>query len=133
MDQRPYEIGDRQINFDYPKKVKPLKSSVIGLSALALLSAAPALQAREVTGVRTPRGAAVVGEDRAAVATRRGVAVSGPNGTAVAARPLPRGYIHTVPVGYRRVVYGGYNCYFVGGVYYRAVMYEGATVYVIVN
>lgn len=78
-----------------------------------------------------------------AVAGRRGVAVAGDNGVAVARRPvaaplpvvgpLPRGYIHTVPVGCRRIMYGGYNCYFVGGVYYRAVMYEGATVYVVVT
>jgi len=36
----------------------------------------------------------------AAVATRRGVAVSGENGAAVVRRPLPVGYIHTVPAGY---------------------------------
>lgn len=44
-----------------------------------------------------------------------------------------RGYLRTVPAGYSTVVYGGYSCYFVGGVYYRAVMYQGATVYVVVN
>jgi hypothetical protein len=109
------------------------------LTASALLILAAATEAREVYGVSGRRGAAVVGEDRAAVATRRGVAVSGPNGTAVArrpgpvARPLPRGYIHTVPVGYRRVAYRGYQCYYVGGVYYRAVMYEGTTVYIVVT
>jgi hypothetical protein len=29
--------------------------------------------------------------------------------------------------------YGGYNCFFVGGIYYRPVIYEGATVYVVVD
>lgn len=103
------------------------------IAGATLLSVATVAESREVYGVRTPRGAAVSGDNGTAVATRRGVAVSGDNGTAVARRPLPHGYIHTVPVGYRRVVYGGYNCYFVGGIYYRAVIYEGATVYVIVN
>lgn len=75
---------------------------------------------------------------RAYAAGPRGVAVAGPHGAAVArrpvaVRPLPRGYIRTVPVGYRRVAYRGYNCYFVGGVYYRTVFYEGETVYVIVE
>ena len=72
------------------------------------------------------------------MAGRGGVAVAGSNGVAVATRPvavrpLPRGYIYTVPVVYRRIVYRGYNCYFVGGVYYRSVMYQGTTVYVIVT
>jgi hypothetical protein len=80
-----------------------------------------------------PRGGAIVGDDRAVVRTPRGVAATGPNGTAVARRPLPRGYIHTVPTGYRRVAYGGYNCYFVGGIYYRPVIYQGSTVYVVVK
>lgn len=53
--------------------------------------------------------------------------------TAVVVAPLPSGYIRTVPAGSRRIVYRGYNCYFVGGIYYRAVMYEGATVYVVVT
>ncbi len=42
------------------------------------------------------------------------------------------GYIHTIPPGYRMAWYGGYNCYFVGGVYYRPEFYEGRTVYVVV-
>lgn len=77
------------------------------------------------------RGAVVAGNDGFAAAGRRGAVVAGDNGVAVArrpvapvVRPLPRGYIATVPVGYRRIVYRGYNCYFVGGIYYRAVMYE---------
>lgn len=84
-----------------------------------------------------PRGVAVAGPNGSAVAGRRSVAVAGPNGATVARRPvaapLPAGYIRTVPVGYRTVYYGGYNCYFVGGVYYRAVMYQGDTIYVVVN
>ncbi len=61
------------------------------------------------------------------------MAAAGPNRVVVARRPLPAGYIRTVPVGYRTVAYRGYSCMFVGGVYYRPVMYEGATVYVVVN
>ncbi len=102
------------------------------------------------TAAATPRGAAVAGPNGAAVSGRYGAAAVGPNGAAVsgrygaaavgpnggvavAARPLPTGYIRTVPSGYRPVVYRGYNCYFVGGIYYRAVFYQGATVYVIVS
>jgi len=150
-----------------------LHSSPALLAVLVLLSAAPLAEARSAYGVAGPRGAAVVGEDRAAAVTRRGVAVSGPNGTAVARRPvavaprpvavaprpvvvapapvvvaprpvvvapapvvvapLPAGYIRVVPAGYRTVVYRGYSCRFVGGVYYRPVMYQGSTVYVVVH
>lgn len=98
--------------------------------------ASPVAEARSAYGVAGPRGAAVVGPDRAAAVTRRGVAVAGPNGAAVVRRPvapLPRGYVSVVPAGYRTVVYRGYNCRFVGGVYYRPVMYQGTTVYVIVD
>lgn len=119
---------------------------------LALLILSTLAEARDVYGVRGPRGAAVVGNDRAVAVTRRGVAATGPNGTYVARRPvgyaarpvvvaprrvvvapLPRGYVRTIPGGYRRVYYGGYHCYYVGGVYYRTVFYEGDTVYVIVR
>jgi hypothetical protein len=61
-------------------------SRAIAMGAMLLGTAAVA-QA-DVYGVRGPRGAAVVGEDRAAAVTRRGVAASGPNGTAVARRPV---------------------------------------------
>jgi hypothetical protein len=61
-------------------------SRAMAMGAMLLGMAAEA-QA-DVYGVRGPRGAAVVGEDRAAAVTRRGVAVSGPNGTAVARRPV---------------------------------------------
>ena len=130
----------------------------------AMLLGTAAVAQADVYGVRGPRGAAVVGEDRAAAVTRRGVAVSGPNGTAVARRPvavaprpvvvapapvvvaprpvvvapapvvvaapLPAGYVRVVPAGYRTVAYRGYNCRYVGGVYYRPVMYQGSAVYV---
>lgn len=86
------------------------------------------------SGAVTRRGAAVSTDNGVAVASRRGVAVAGNNGVAVATRPaLPRGYISTVPVGASTFVYGGYNCYFVGGLYYRPVFYQGTTVYVVVN
>ena len=133
----------------------------------AMLLGTAAVAQADVYGVRGPRGAAVVGEDRAAAVTRRGVAVSGPNGTAVARRPvavaprpvvvapapvvvaprpvvvapapvvvaapLPAGYVRVVPAGYRTVAYRGYNCRYVGGVYYRPVMYQGSAVYGVVR
>lgn len=53
--------------------------------------------------------------------------------TTVVVAPLPAGYIRVVPTGYRTIVYRGYSCRYVGGVYYRPVMYQGATVYVVVR
>lgn len=53
--------------------------------------------------------------------------------TTVVATTLPAGYIRVVPTGYTTVVYGGYSCRYVGGVYYRPVMYQGSTVYVVVR
>lgn len=115
------------------------------LAVTLLLLANPAAEARSTYGVAGPRGAAVVGPDRAVAVTRRGVAVTGPQGTAVARRPvavaprpvvvapLPVGYIRVVPAGYRTVVYRGYPCRYVGGVYYRPVMYQGTTVYVTID
>jgi hypothetical protein len=83
------------------------------------------------------RGVAVAGENGSVVAGRRGVAVAGNSGAAVAGavypRPLPAGYVRYVPNGSRAVVYGGYSCFFVGGVYYRPVFYGGETVYVVVK
>lgn len=110
----------------------------------AMLLGMAAVAQADVYGVRGPRGAAVVGEDRAAAVTRRGVAVSGPNGTAVARRPVapapvvvaPRPVVAPAPVvvaprpvvvapapvvaaplpaGYVRVVPAGY----------RTVVYRG--------
>jgi len=42
------------------------------------------------------------------------------------------GFIRTIPPGYRMAWYGGYNCYYAGGVYYRPEFYQGSTVYVVV-
>jgi hypothetical protein len=87
-----------------------------------------------------PRGAVAQGPNGNVAAAGRygGAAVAGPNRTVVATgrpvvAPLPGGYIRAVPAGYRPVYYGGYNCMFVGGIYYRPVMYQGSTVYVVVN
>jgi hypothetical protein len=122
--------------------MKTLFSPRVFLAALTLLMAAPVVQARPVYGVSGYRGGAVVGHDRAVVATRRGFVATGPNATVVGRRPIApvrvvapiRGaYIRTIPAGYSRMYYGGYNCFFVGGIYYRPVIYEGATVYVVVD
>ncbi|MCE9610313.1 MAG: hypothetical protein K8R23_08985 [Chthoniobacter sp.] len=78
-------------------------------------------------------GAAAVSTSGAVVATRPVAVPTTIVATRPVAAPLPAGYIRTVPAGYTTVVYGGYNCMFVGGVYYRPVMYQGSTVYVVVN
>ncbi|MDB6133694.1 MAG: hypothetical protein JWM59_1937 [Verrucomicrobiales bacterium] len=100
-----------------------------------------------------PRGVAVQGADgRAGAVTRNGKAYVGPNGAAVStrpvyppktvvvskktvvvAKPLPSGYIRAVPAGYTTVVYRGYSCRYVGGIYYRSVMYQGGAVWIIVK
>ncbi len=132
------------------KQITFLPPALVAVALLLLAS--PASEARSTYGVAGPRGAAVVGNDRAVAVTRRGVAVAGPNGVAVARRgvavapravvvtpgpvvvaPLPAGYIRVVPTGYRTVVYRGYTCQYVGGVYYRPVMYQGTTVYVTID
>ena len=125
------------------KQITFLPPAVVAVALLLLAS--PAAEARSTYGVAGPRGAAVVGNDRAVAVTRRGVAVAGPNGVAVTRRPvavaprpvvvapLPVGYIRVVPAGYRTVVYRGYPCRYVGGVYYRPVMYQGTTVYVTID
>jgi hypothetical protein len=139
------------------KQITFLPPAVVAVALLLLAN--PAAEARSTYGVAGPRGAAVVGNDRAVAVTRRGVAVAGPNGVAVARRgvavapravvvtpgpivvaprpivvaPLPVGYIRVVPAGYRTVVYRGYTCQYVGGVYYRPVMYQGTTVYVTID
>ncbi len=111
------------------------------------------------TAVATPRGAAVAGPNGAAAAGRYGAAAVAPRGAvavvpgaavpawqpitpsaaviasaeALAAPPLPPGYVSTVPAGYQVVAYGGYTCYYVGGVYYRPVFYAGSTIYLIMQ
>lgn len=62
---------------------------------------------------------------------RRGGGVAAAPGRVAA--PLPAGYIRVIPTGYRTVVYGGYTCSYVGGIYYRPVIYQGITVYVVVR
>ena len=83
-------------------------------------------------GVVTNNGAAYVGPNGAAVSVRYCASAVGVNGSVVVNRP-PVNYIRTVPYGYRSVYYGGYNCYYYGGIYYRPVMYQGTTVYIVVN
>ncbi len=73
-------------------------------------------------------GVAGVGIGRVGVA---GVGIA--PGLAVAAATLPRGYYAAVPAGYSTVVYHGYSCRYVGGIYYRAVMYQGSTAWVVVT
>lgn len=93
-----------------------------------------------------PRGFAAesAGGQKAAAGRRGRVAVTDSgdvyarrNPAAVVTRPvaapLPAGYIRVVPAGYTTVVYRGYTCRYVGGVYYRPVMYQGSTVYVVVK
>ena len=82
-----------------------------------------------------PRGFAAEGANgRTAAAGRYGAAYSGPQGAGAVryGGAYAGGYVHTLPAGYRPVVYGGYNCYYAGGVYYRPVIYGGTTVYVVV-
>ena len=77
-------------------------------------------------------GVAYRGGYRGGVAYR-GYGYGGVHVGAVGVRPvLPGGFIHAIPPGYRMAYYGGYNCYLVGGVYYRATFYQGSTVYVVV-
>jgi hypothetical protein len=82
-------------------------------------------------------GSVYSGPNATAVSGRYGAAYSGPNSAGYVARTgsvgYAGGYINTVPVGARPIVYGGYNCYYAGGVYYRPVIYGGTTVYVVVN
>ena len=71
---------------------------------------------------------------------RRTTVVRGPNTTVVHRQTavvhgggLPRGYIATLPVGYRQVYVSGVRYYRVGGVYYRPQIYGGRTTYVVVH
>ena len=103
-----------------------------------------------------PRGAVAQGPNgNVAAANRYGGAVAaGPNGAVArgATAGLPRwrrmaawsrrapwpprclpATSGRFPPATAPVYYGGYNCMFVGGVYYRPVMYQGATVYVVVR
>jgi hypothetical protein len=87
-------------------------------------------------GVRPGYGVGGVGAGAARVATPAGVGRVGVAGVGVGAPGvgvLPNGYYRTVPVGYTTVVYGGYTCRYVAGVYYRAATYQGQTVWVVVQ
>ena len=102
---------------------------------LALLAGAALFIATSISEAAVYGVAA--GPNRAVVSGPRGVVAAGPNGAVAVRRPvattLPAGYIRTVPAGYRTVVYRGYSCRYVGGIYYRPVMYGGTTVYVVVH
>ena len=72
-------------------------------------------------------GVAGAGAGARGVGIAPGVGVGAP-GVGV----LPHGYRAAVPPGYKTVAYKGYTCRLVGGVYYRAAMYQGQTVWVVV-
>ena len=91
-----------------------------------------------------PRGAVAQGPNgNVAAANRYGGAVAaGPNGAVARGGTVgprwspgrcPPAMCGRFPPATAPVYYGGYNCMFVGGVYYRPVMYEGSTVYVVVR
>lgn len=79
-------------------------------------------------GARGVGAAPGVGVGARGVGVAPGVGVGAP-GVGV----LPRGYYAAVPAGYRTVAYRGYTCRYVGGIYYRAAMYQGNTVWVVVQ
>ena len=62
-----------------------------------------------------------------------GATIANNRNPTVVVTPLPSGYYATIPPGYTVVTYGGYQCYYVGGVYYRPVIYGGNTTYIIVH
>ena len=41
-------------------------------------------------------------------------------------------YHSSIPSGYVNVYHGGYQCHYVGGIYYRPTYYNGALVYIVV-
>jgi len=84
--------------------------------------------------VAAGRGAGGRGFVAAGGGYRGGVAYRGYGygGVRVGAVGAGGAFIHTIPPGYRMAYYGGYNCYYAGGVYYRATFYQGSTVYVVV-
>lgn len=84
-------------------------------------------------GVRPGYGVGGVGAGAARVATPRGVGRVGVGVGAPGRGALPRGYYHAVPGRYRTVRYAGYMCRYANGVYYRAMTYQGQTVWVVVR
>jgi hypothetical protein len=101
---------------------------------------------RAASGVR---GAAYSGPNSSGVAVRGGGAAVATGGqvyarpaavapvapvarVAPAAVPYPAGYVRVLPGGAATVAYRGYSCFYVGGIYYRPVIYQGSTIYVVV-
>ena len=112
------------------KILSPNRLILTGLAAFLLTTAASEaarIVARGV-GVRGVGVVAVRPVVRAPVA-RTVATVATVNAVSAATRPA---YIPVLPAGYRAAVYGGYNCFVAGGVYYRPIIYSGQTVYVIV-
>jgi hypothetical protein len=107
----------------------PITNRLILATIVALFLSTAASEAARVVargvGVRGVGVVAVRPVVRAPVART----VATVNAVSAATRPA---YIHTMPVGYRPVVYGGYNCFVAAGVYYRPIIYGGQTVYIIV-
>jgi hypothetical protein len=111
----------------------PITNRLILATVVALFLAPAVAEAARVVAARGVgvRGVGVVAVRpvvRAPVA-RTVATVATVNAVSAATRPA---YIATLPVGYRPIVYGGYNCFVVAGVYYRPIIYSGQTVYVIV-
>ena len=112
------------------KILLPTRLILSGLAAFLLTTVASegrVVVARGV-GVRGVGVVAVRPVVRAPVA-RTVATVATVNAVSNATRPA---YIATLPAGYRPIVYGGYHCFVVGGIYYRPIIYSGQTVYVIV-
>ena len=112
------------------KILLPNRLILSGLAAFLLTSVASEARVVVARGVGV-RGVGVVAVRpvvRAPIA-RTVATVATVNAVSNATRPA---YIATLPVGYRPIVYGGYHCFVVGGIYYRPIIYSGQTVYVIV-
>ena len=98
-----------------------MKLTIILTGLMLLACRTNEVNAQSVYGVAAARTLVVTGSVRSA---RR---------TAVVATPfaaLPSGYIGVLPGGYRVVTIRGARCYFVNGIHYRPLFYQGRTVYV---
>ena len=78
-------------------------------------------------GAGVTAGAPGVGAGARGAGVAPGVGVGSPG-----AGVLPKGYLATIPAGWKTFYYGGYYCAYVSGVYYRPVYYQGVIVYVVV-
>jgi hypothetical protein len=103
-------------------------ATVVALFLTTAASEGARIVAARGVGVRGVGVVAVRPIVRAPVA-RTVATVATVNAVSAATRPA---YITKLPVGYRPIAYGGYNCFVVAGVYYRPIIYSGQTVYVIV-